>query len=203
MLKTLTALAANIPAALVGGLVFVLALFALNLGVGLSLMVALCAYVIAGTWIFPLTPRSIPQPPEIKVSQPKPAVNLFQESEYQLSRMQALIAQIRKRTVRDKARQIHETADQILEAIQRDPGDARTSQQFASYYLDPTNSILAKYLEISDRSDDFGESHGLAERIELILDNVHAAFEKQHANVLNDGMLYLDLEIAALEETIK
>ncbi len=89
MIKTLTSLAANIPAALVGGTVFILSFIPLEFGIGLSCMVGLCGYAIAGTWIFPSVPASkhlrerghVPA----EMTQASSFTNLFKESEFQLS----------------------------------------------------------------------------------------------------------------------
>lgn len=199
MIKILLLLASNIPAACIGGAVFVFSLMVLELGGVLSCMVGIFSYVIAGTWIFPSYQFSVA---ELKVA-PPPSNSLFKESEYQLAQMRAYIAKIRKRRIHKTARYIGELAENILKTIKKTPGDARTSQQFASYYLEPTNNILEKYLELASYRGASEKNPNFIERIELILDSVQLAFEKQFNNVINDGMLYLDLEIAALEETIE
>ena len=185
-------LAANIPAACVGGGVFMLALIPLELGFFLAFMLGLSSYVITGAWIWPA--RSFP---EIKTAS-STAQTLFRDSEMQLAQMRALIAKIRASRLHETACYIADIAENILDTLKEKPGDSRISQQFASYYLVPTNNIFHHYLNSVNRE----EQKGLAERIELILDSVQLAFEKQLSNVIQDGTLYLDLEVAALEETL-
>ncbi|MCP4402244.1 MAG: hypothetical protein GY801_33690 [bacterium] len=194
MFRALGQLAANIPAACVGGGVFMLALIPLELGFFLACMLGLSGYVIAGTWIWPA--RSFPGAGVRTASSAAQA--LFRDSEMQLAQMRAQIAKIRSARLHETAGYITDIAENILDALRNLPGDGRVAQQFASYYLVPANNIFRHYLESATQED----RRGLAERIELILDSVQLAFEKQLSNVMQDGTLYLDLEVAALEETL-
>lgn len=172
-----------------------LALIPLELGFFLAFMLGLSAYVITGTWIWPARLYS----PSRAGSAPSTVQALFRDSEMQLAQMRAQIAKIRNARLHETAGYIADIAENVLDALKDMPGDGRVSQQFASYYLVPTNNIFRHYLDSAAQEN----RRGLAERVELILDSVQLAFEKQLSNVMQDGTLYLDLEVAALEETLE
>ena len=196
MIKTLVQLASNISAAMVGGGVFLFSLFAFQFGLALSFFVGFSGYVIAGIWIFPSSQVLIPK------KHKDPFTPLFREGTRQLNTMRALSDTISNADVREVTSYICDIALKILETIKNSPAEANTVQQFSAYYLDPTIKILRKYLEISAHNASSSKLWGTLERVELILDSVQVAFEKQLSHLLSDGILAPDTEIASLEETI-
>ena len=194
MFKNLLQLAANIPAGLVGGAMFVFSLFVLQLGVPLSFIVALAGYVISGTWLFPsAAPAPAAKPP---VSAAIPA---FEAAARELADLAVLAERIEEYDAHDHARAVCAAAKEMLTALTAFPGDARTAQQFSAYYLEPAGKMIRKYLEIAAQSGAAGQR----EQAESLLRRLRLAFEKQRDHVRNEGHLYLDLDIAALEQTIE
>ena len=193
MFKNLLQLAANIPAGLVGGAMFVFSLFVLQLGVPLSFIVALAGYVMSGTWLFPApAPTAAPL-----VS--APSIPAFEAAARELADLAVLAERIEEYDAHDHARAVCAAAKEMLTSLTAFPGDARTAQQFSAYYLEPAGKMIRKYLEIAARSGAAGQR----EQAESLLRRLRLAFEKQRDHVRNEGHLYLDLDIAALEQTIE
>lgn len=195
MFKNLLQLAANIPAGLVGGAMFVFSLFVLQLGVPLSFIVALSGYVISGTWLF-----SSPAPaPTAAPPVSAPSIPAFEAAARELADLAVLAERIEEYDAHDHARAVCADAEEMLTALTAFPGDARTAQQFSAYYLEPAGKMIRKYLEIAAQSGAAGQ----LEQAESLLRRIRLAFEKQRDHIRHEGHLYLDLDIAALEQAIE
>ena len=192
--KIFSQLAANIPAGLVGGAMFVFSLFVLQLGFPLSFIVALAGYVISGTWLFPAGAPAPTSAPSVSA-----AIPAFEAAARELADLAVLAERIEEYDAHDHARAVCAAAEEMLTALTAFPGDARTAQQFSAYYLEPAGKMIRKYLEIAAQSGVAGQR----EQAESLLRRLRLAFEKQRDHVRNEGHLYLDLDIAALEQTIE
>ena len=187
-------LAANIPAGLIGGAMFVFSLYVLQLGFPLSFIVALAGYVISGTWLFPAAAPAPTSAPSVSA-----AIPAFEAAARELADLAVLAERIEEYDAHDHARAVCAAAEEMLTALTAFPGDARTAQQFSAYYLEPAGKMIRKYLEIAAQSGVAGQR----EQAESLLRRLRLAFEKQRDHVRNEGHLYLDLDIAALEQTIE
>ena len=187
-------LAANIPAGLIGGAMFVFSLYVLQLGFPLSFIVALAGYVISGTWLFPAAAPAPTSAPSVSA-----AIPAFEAAARELADLAVLAERIEEYDAHDHARAVCAAAEEMLTALTAFPGDARTAQQFSAYYLEPAGKMIRKYLEIAAQSGAAGQR----EQAESLLRRLRFAFEKQRDHVRNEGHLYLDLDIAALEQTIE
>ena len=192
--KMFSQLAANIPAGLIGGAMFVFSLYVLQLGFPLSFIVALAGYVISGTWLFPAAAPAPTSAPSVSA-----AIPAFEAAARELADLAVLAERIEEYDAHDHARAVCAAAEEMLTALTAFPGDARTAQQFSAYYLEPAGKMIRKYLEIAAQSGAAGQR----EQAESLLRRLRLAFEKQRDHVRNEGHLYLDLDIAALEQTIE
>ena len=192
--KIFSQLAANIPAGLVDGAMFVFSLFVLQLGFPISFIVALAGYVISGTWLFPAAAPARTSAPSVSA-----AIPAFEAAARELADLAVLAERIEEYDAHDHARAVCAAAEEMLTALTAFPGDARTAQQFSAYYLEPAGKMIRKYLEIAAQSGVAGQR----EQAESLLRRLRLAFEKQRDHVRNEGHLYLDLDIAALEQTIE
>lgn len=197
MLRTLLLLASNIPAALVGGGMFLFSLFVLRLGGVLSFFVGLCGYVVTGIWIFPSG--------DIRIAgERREILNVvLKDGERKLAQMRTFPHKFRNYDVRRKIVRICDVAEKIFETVKKNPEDVKTAQHFSLYYLDSTINILNKYVELSEHKAYSAEVQNALKQVESVLDKVQAAFERQLSNLLKNHMLDLDSEIAVLEETIE
>ena len=199
MRKILVQLASNIPAALLGGGMFIVSLFLLQIGVGLSCLVALSSYVVGGTWLFPVDTASLPPTNAlIKITRQEVV-----DAEYQVVMLKTLLLKIHELEIQHAARQICDAAQQIFNTINASADNAKTAQQFSVYALTPTVKIFKKYLEILSEPTANSAAPVMAARMPLIFESVRLAFNKQRDSMLREKRFLLDLEIAALAETLE
>lgn len=105
-------------------------------------------------------------------------------------------------TMAGKVAALCRTGDSILAEIKRDPGDLRRARQFLSYYLDTTITILEKYQTLAAQPvRDQSITSSLA-KVEVMVDTIGRAFEKQLANLLTNDVMDLDADLALLQNTI-
>ncbi len=197
MIRTLLQLAANIPAALVGGALFTFSLLVLQIGGFMSFVVGVCGYVVAGIWIFPA--GDLRAAGERKES----VTSVVKDGERKLAKMRTFPPKIKTYDMRKKIVRICDAAERIFETVKNNPDDVKTVQHFSLYYLDSTLNILTTYVELSENQDYSEDIQIALQRVETALDTVQAAFERQLAHLLNHHILDLDSEIAVLEETIE
>ena len=176
---------------------FIVSLFFLQLSFGLSLLVALSSYVIGGAWLFPSQTAPLPQAnAPAKITRPE-----VSEAEYQVVTLKTLLLQIHDLEIYQTANHICNAAQQIFDAIKTSEAAAKTAQQFSVYALAPTLKIFKKYLAMISEPNHFDS--GRLARLHLIFDSVRLAFDKQRDNMLREKQFSLDLEIAALAETLE
>ena len=86
-------------------------------------------------------------------------------------------------------------ADKILRALKEQPKDIPSARQFLNYYLPTLGSILLKYVQVEESGMPTAE---LTENIITCLGDIKIAMEKQYANLFEDDMLDLSVEMEAL-----
>ena len=102
-----------------------------------------------------------------------------------------------------KIKGIEEVTAKILAEIKKDPSIFSDARQFLKYYLDSTVKILEKYVELGSQNlNDASIKNSLA-KVEGILGDLQAAFEKQLAGLLAHDVMDLDAELNLLQQTIK
>lgn len=101
----------------------------------------------------------------------------------------------RNQQVRDLSEEICGIADKILCALKEQPKDIPSARQFLNYYLPTLGSILLKYVQVEESGMPTAE---LTENIITCLGDIKIAMEKQYANLFEDDMLDLSVEMEAL-----
>ncbi len=196
MVKTLNQLAASIPSAMVGGGVFVLSIFVLQMGTPLALFVALCAYVITGIWIFPAHQAQLMQ------NDQETAHPVFHEGFQKIGQLRKLARKAKERETREKIEQISEIANKLFFSLKKHLSEAATARQFVSDYLDPTVRILNTYLDLSQSEVYSLETLGTLDRFDRLFDKVQAIYEKHLSEIFREGEFRLDAELIELEKTL-
>lgn len=196
MFKTLSQLAANIPAALVGGGVFVLSVFVLQFGISLALFVTLCSYVITGVWIFPAHQAQLVH------NEQETAHPVFQEGFQKIGQIRKLARKTKEQETREKIEQIGEIAYKLFSSLKKHPREDTTAQQFASDYIEPTLRILNTYLDLSKSESYSLETLATLERFDRLFDKVQAIYEKHLSEIFREGEPVLDTELVQLEECL-
>jgi len=105
--------------------------------------------------------------------------------------------------IRNKIERICQIAEEILEAIEKNPQDFKAAKRFFSYYLETTLKIVKTYADLSKQAKAIPEAQETLQKAEAILDNIEKTFQKQLSRILEDDLLDLDAEISLLEKTIK
>lgn len=111
-----------------------------------------------------------------------------------------------KITSNDVAKQIQDickTGAEIFEYIRKNPDDLKKARQFINYYLDTTEKIVNRYVQLSsakEKSADVGTS---LKKVEETLASINETYQKQLNNLLEDDVLDLNTEIKVLETTMK
>jgi len=196
MINTLMQLASNIPAALIGGGVFLLSLFALGLSAPLAIGVGVAGYLVSGLLIFPAQSARDKQRKEL-------LQNVLKDGERKLNQIRSLRKEIKEPQMRQKIHNLVEVGSNILEAVKKNPEYVRSAQQFSEYYLGTTITIISKYIELSQHRAHSSDVQMALAKAERMLDDIYRAFEKQLSALLRDDVLDLDTELSVLEETIE
>lgn len=105
--------------------------------------------------------------------------------------------------IADKIQDICKTGLDIFDYIQKNPDDLTKAKQFINYYLDATDKIVKKYVELAGRKDKSSEISDAIKNVENVLDSIKETYSKQLHNLLEDDLLDLNTEIKVLEKTIK
>lgn len=103
--------------------------------------------------------------------------------------------------VRLKALSACTTADKIVRELEREPRRIQSARRFLTYYLDATDRIVTRYMEISSRKVEGESVQQTLAKVEPTLDVIDRAFDRQLESLLHDEVLDLDAEISLLRKT--
>ncbi len=111
-----------------------------------------------------------------------------------------------KITSNDVAKQIQDickTGSEIFAYIQKNPDDLKKAKQFINYYLDTTEKIVNRYVELSAAKEKSPEVESSLKKVEEMLVSIDETYKKQLHNLMEDDVLDLNTEIKVLETTMK
>lgn len=189
-------------AGLMGGAIFLLFFFLITPGVLIWPILLGVLGLIAGSLIFRKRRKTEPDIQVEGVTQ-ETIAQALKEGQEKLSRLRAYSSKIQHREIKLKADSICETTGKILADIRKDPKDYKNARQFLTYYLDATQKILQRYVEISTHGASSAEIQDVLRKVENTLSTIDAAFKKQLAKLMEDDVLDLDTEITVLKRTIE
>ncbi len=110
---------------------------------------------------------------------------------------------IRNNEVAGKIREICRIGVEIFDEIKREPKDLRKARQFINYYLDTTEKIVKRYVELSSKKESNPEIEETMKKVEESLDSIKDTYQKQLNNLLEDDLLDINTEIEVLKKTMK
>lgn len=125
------------------------------------------------------------------------------EGSERLRNIRAQTRLITNNDVAEKIQDICKTGLDIFDYIQKNPGDLTKAKQFINYYLDTTEKIVTKYVELISKKEGNSEIDAAVSNVESVLDSIKETYTKQLHNLLEDDLLDLNTEIKVLEKTIK
>ncbi len=105
--------------------------------------------------------------------------------------------------VAGKIREICKIGVEIFDEIKKDPKDLRKARQFINYYLDTTEKIVKRYVELSTKKEINPEIEETMRKVEGSLDSIKDTYQKQLNNLLQDDLLDINTEIEVLKKTMK
>ncbi|HOP62149.1 MAG TPA: 5-bromo-4-chloroindolyl phosphate hydrolysis family protein [Spirochaetota bacterium] len=105
--------------------------------------------------------------------------------------------------IASKIQEICKTGLDIFDYLQNNPDDLKKAKQFINYYLDTTEKIVSKYVELISKKEKNSEIEQSIANVEGVLDSIKETYSKQLHNLLEDDLLDLNTEIKVLEKTIK
>ena len=111
-----------------------------------------------------------------------------------------------KITSNDVAKQIQDickTGAEIFEYIRKNPDDLKKAKQFINYYLDTTEKIVNRYVQLSAAKEKSSEVDASLKKVEATLASIDETYKKQLHNLLENDVLDLNTEIKVLETTMK
>ena len=126
----------------------------------------------------------------------------LREGGEKLSELKELSRRLSDPSIRSRFDGVVASADKILEDLRKNPKDIRAARQFLNYYLEATIKIVGTYAELADKNLPSADIQASLRKAESMLDMIRAAFEKQHARLLEDDVLDLDAEMSLLKQTI-
>jgi 5-bromo-4-chloroindolyl phosphate hydrolysis protein len=129
---------------------------------------------------------------------------IMQEGEAKVDAIEQARKKIKNTSVQKKVSEAIQTARSIFDNLRKDPKDIRAARRFLSYYLDVTDKIIHRYVDLQQHTDiDSSEVNNTMKKIEDVLDGITATFKKQLEKMLQDDMLDIDTEIDLLKQTMK
>ena len=120
-----------------------------------------------------------------------------------LVQLRKVVARVGDARIRAKANGVCDAAARILSEIRQDPADLRKARNFLDYYLDATVKVVDRYVSLSGRPIRTPEMDSSLKRAEESLDTIRSAYDKQLAQLLENDVMDLDVELSVLERTIK
>jgi len=191
----------SILAGVLASAIFLVFLFALALGLWLSLAAGVAGF-IAVHLIFRKKAGEVTVHLGGGVSD-RLLKETLEEGAARMRELEKYARMIENRGIREKVGAIREVVAKIYENFKQDPKDIKTARQFLSYHLDATIKIIRRYAELASRNSGSAEITTTLKKVESLLDTIKKAFEKQLDILLRDDVLDLDTEIKLMENTIK
>jgi 5-bromo-4-chloroindolyl phosphate hydrolysis protein len=186
----------NLYSALIGGGVFGVTYFVLQLGLIPSLVFTVAGYAAGALLVFPSKQEE--KAAELEAS----LRTVLKEGDRKLKLMRALASKVPNQQTRLKIEDMGRIGFNIFETVRKKPQYVRSAQQFSSYYLETTLNIINKYIELAGHRSYSPEIQTTVQKVEAALDNARLAFEKQLESLVRDEMLDLDTDMAVLKETL-
>ncbi len=117
-----------------------------------------------------------------------------------LLELRQIAMRIKDSRIREKNKEVCRTVEKILRVLREQPEDIPAASQFLNYYLPTSGKILTQFARVEASGVDTGD---MAQSTLSCLGNIQAAAERQYANLFEDDLLDLSVEMEALTEACK
>ena len=115
------------------------------------------------------------------------------------SGMRQAIQKLSQTEIRQQVEDLCRIAESIFELLKKDPKDLRVVKEFNTHYLEPTNKIIVKYVELATVRPMPADAVETLEKTEKSLKSIRTTFLKQKERMLNNDVMDLDTEIKVFE----
>ncbi len=126
-------------------------------------------------------------------------VDLLDEAEGRIARIENASKDINNREFRDRLRRIVKEARSILTTIEEDPVDARRARKFLKVYLDGAQQVTEGYA----RTHKDGGTHELEDNFRRVLTTIETVIAEQQAKLRENNLSDLDVNIEVLQLQIE
>ena len=100
-------------------------------------------------------------------------------------------------------RKINESANKIIDTIEKNPKKYKKMDNFFNYYLPVTINILKKYDEIENQRLTTEESKKFMESTRKMVKKIEEAFRVQLASLYQTDMIDMDAEMKVFDSMLK
>ncbi len=188
---------------LIGGVAFVVFFNLLGIGILVSLAIAIAGYLAALLLLAKPSLYGISLPDDVDPGTADRIKKTVDEGYSKLAAIRAMAKEIKMPGVKSKVDAINEVSEKIFAHLKKNPKSVKVARKFLTYYLDSTQKILDRYIELSSQGLDSPEISSALTRAEDMLELIRSAFAKQLVRLLENDILDLDTEMSVLETTIK
>lgn len=193
------------PMTTAAGLVGLAAVLAALFGAGYPWFFALgfgAAAAAGMALLFGLDPpaRATPLPEGVSPFTPDER-RLIEQSRARIASLEGASARIASAEFRSRLDRVAGWARAVIEEIERDPRDLRRARKSLTVYLDGAEKVTARYLETHPRAGD--QAGALEDGYRTLLDALERAFADQHAKLIENDAMDLDVQIEVLTKRLK
>lgn len=188
-------------AVLVGLAGFLAAWLGAGYGVAMSLVFAACSG--AGTALLFGLDEAPPRPVLPEGASPLTADErrVLAEAKGRVGALEKAARTIASAEFRDRLGRVAGWAGAVVAEIERDPRDLRRARKSLTVYLDGAEKVAAKYLATHPRAGD--QQGALEQNFRTLLEELERAFAEQHAKLLQNDTMDLDVQIEVLTTRLK
>jgi len=117
-----------------------------------------------------------------------------------LVQLRSMTMSIKNEQVRAASAEVCDAVDSILKTLKSQPEDIPAVRQFFNYYLPTMGNILTKFVKVEQSGVDMGD---MPQNALSCLGDIKKAMERQYANLFEDDMLDLSVEMEALSIAVR
>ena len=99
-------------------------------------------------------------------------------------------------------REIHGTADKIIDTVSKNPSKLDKAGNFFDYYLPVTLKILTKYDDIENQRLESSDSKKVMKSTKSIIEKINKSFKEQLSNLYQSDIIDTDAEIKVFESML-
>lgn len=145
---------------------------------------------------------------KVEVAEPEPVYQptgnleldeLILQGQETLRQIKMLKTQIKDKQMQEKMTRLETLAGKIFDHVAKNPAKAPQIRKFMNYYLPTTLKLLHTYAEVSSQGIRGKNITATMTKIEMIMDTIVIAFEKQLDNLFGADALDISTDITVLE----